>query len=212
MGRTVILSASLSPQTTGRWIMRRLTIIISVLLLGGTSGYTQTLDGKKIELSVSGSYQSSSFEAGSSSGSSSGVVYLTPRIGFFLVRGLEFEPEASVVLGSGQSSYILNGNLAYNFPIRQKDLFFLLAGYGFSNAVPLFNGIPVGYGGNSSSFGVLNLGAGLKVRATEDVALRLEFRHQRFEGTQDGSLYIGGSSVAISYRVNTVAFGFSIFL
>jgi hypothetical protein len=191
--------------------MKRAMLFIGVITLVGTLAHAQTLEGKKIELSISGSYQSSSFEAGSSSGSTSGAVYLMPRIGFFVSQGWEIEPEASIVLGSGSSSYILNGNVSYNFPVRHKDLFFVLAGYGIANAVPLFNGVPIGYSGSSTAFGVLNLGGGIKVRATDDVAVRLEFRHQRFSGTQS-AVYVTGPSIAVSYVVNTVAFGFSVFL
>jgi hypothetical protein len=189
-----------------------------VLMAISLSLRAETLNGKKVELSISGAYQSSSYESGSSSSSSSGAFYVSPRVGVFLIEGLEFEPELSLVFGSGYSAYILNGNLAYNVVVHKKDYAFVLAGYGYSNALPFLNGVPIQYGSSNTSFGVLNLGCGLKVFIADNVAMRVEFRHQRFAGTRENSVMsqiypsFGSSTTPVVYNVNTVSFGFSIFV
>ena len=195
--------------------MKNICALLALLAIS-LSLYGQPLNGKRVELSISGAYQSSSFESGSSRSSSSGAFYVSPRVGVFLFEGLELEPELSLVFGSGYSTYILNGNLAYNLVVYKKDYVFVLAGYGYSNALPFLNGVPIQYSISNMSFGVLNLGGGLKVFVADNVAMRVEFRHQRFSGTPESSV-VGDNSPfivhpSIVYNVNTVSFGFSIFV
>lgn len=102
----------------------------------------------------------------------------------FLFEGLELEPELSLVFGSGYSAYILNGNLAYNIIVYNKDYAFVLAGYGYSNALPFLNGVPIQYGSSSTSFGVM-----IQIYPS-----------------------LGSSATPVVYNVKTVSFGFSIFV
>jgi hypothetical protein len=46
---------------------------------------------------------------------------LSPRLGFFVYKGLELEPEILFMVGSGADPvYMLNGNISYNFISKGK--------------------------------------------------------------------------------------------
>jgi len=170
----------------------------------------QPREGKTRELSVSGSYQR--YSSGSSSSSSAFLI--SPRLGIFVHRGFEIEPEVLLMFATGATVYVLNGNVSYNFVGEGKAVPFLLLGYGIANTVPLFN-IPttkVEY-----SVGVLNVGAGVKAFLTEDIALRFEYRYQNFSGDGGTTNYsFSGYSYSITrkidVRLHTVQFGLSVLL
>ena len=167
----------------------------------------QPREGKNKELSLSGSYQN--YSTGSSS-SSSGAFLISPRLGFFVLGGLELEPEVVLMFSSGsEAAYMLNGNVSYNFISEGKAVPFLLAGYGLANTVPFFN-VPLTRIGFSVD--VLNLGGGVKAFLREDIAIRFEYRFQKFSG-QRQSTYSGFSfTQKVDMRIHTVQFGLSVLL
>jgi opacity protein-like surface antigen len=115
-----------------------------------------------------------------------------------------------MLTGGSEPVYILDGNVSYNFVSSAKGVPFLLIGYGVANTVPFFN-VP------STRFdfriGVLDLGGGLKVFFKEDVALRIEYRYQRFSGEGETTGYGPYSfTQKVDTRIHTVHFGFSILL
>ena len=189
-------------------IMKTMAMLL-IFLPASAQLLAQPDSGKTIELSLSGSFQSYSM---SGSSSSSTAILLSPRIGFLVVQGLEIEPELSILLPSaGDAAYVLNGNICYNFDLTGKARPFVLAGYGISNAVPVFN-IPM-FQTSKSTLGVLNIGLGMKVFITPDVALRCEYRFQEFTGEESfgyGDIYNFTSK--IDTRIHTVEFGFTILL
>lgn len=179
-----------------------------IIALTSTSMLAQPREGKNKELSLSGSYQN--FSSGSGSSSSSAFL-ISPRLGFFVVEGLELEPELLFLLSSGSDPvYMLNGNVSYNFLTQGKGIPFLLVGYGLANTVPVFN---VPFIRTDFRVDVLNLGGGVKAFLSEDIALRLEYRYQKFTG-QGVTVNYGLMSVSqkVDARIHIVQFGLSVLL
>lgn len=188
----------------------RILRLLMIIALTTISLLSQPREGKNKELSLSGSYQN--YSSGSSSGSS-GAFLVSPRLGFFVIKGLELEPELLFMLGSGSDPvYMLNGNVSYNFISTGKGVPFLLLGYGIANTIPFFN---VPFTKTNFRIDVLNIGGGIKIFLQEDIAVRLEYRFQKFTG--QGEMYNYNysyytSTQKVDTRINTVQFGFSIFL
>jgi len=156
--------------------MKGLTII-SLIVAIASSVSAQPGGERDKELSLSASYQNIS---GSGSNGSSGLILISPRIGFFFAKGFEIEPELLLLLSPGSDAiYMLSGNLSYNVLSAGRSVPFFLAGYGIANTIPLFN-VPFL---RTPFIGVLNLGAGVKAFLSEDIAIRVEYRFQNFVGS-----------------------------
>jgi opacity protein-like surface antigen len=184
---------------------------ILILLVASSSLLAQPREGKNKELSLSGSYQS--YSSGSSSGGS-GALLISPRLGFFVHKGLELEPELLFMAGSGSDPvYMVNGNISYNFISAGKGVPFLLIGYGIANTVPFFN---VPFTRTDFMVGVLNVGGGVKAFLQENIAIRFEYRFQEFSGSKESDFpaYYGYYSYThkVDARLHTIQFGISILL
>ena len=185
----------------------KLFLFMIIITLAAASIFAQPNEERNRELSLSGSYQNIS--SGSGSGSS-GAFLISPRLGFFVHKGLELEPEVLLLISSGGDPvYMLNGNISYNFISKGKVVPFLLAGYGLANTVPFFN-IPLLR--TDFTVGVLNLGVGIKSFITDDVAIRVEYRFQKFTGQKETTYSYYSYSNEVDYRIHTVQFGLSILL
>lgn len=187
--------------------MKTMQIALSLLMCGVLAQAQPGTGGNK-ELSISGSYQNIS--NGGSSGS--GAVLLSPRLGFFVYEGLELEPEILLLFASGNDPvYMANGNVSYNFVGVGKAVPFVLAGYGIANTVPTF-GVP--FLSTSFRISVLNVGAGVKAFLRENIALRMEYRFQRFTGgtVTMVSVYGYGYNTDFEVTMHTVQFGISVLL
>ena len=184
--------------------------LLLLLAIGIATAFApaQPREGKKLEMTLSGSYQN--YSSGSES-QSTGAFLLSPRVGFFVVGGLEIEPEVIALFASGADPvYNLNGLLSYNFPAVGNAAPFVVIGYGIANTVPFFH-VPLTK--MDFTVDVLNIGGGVKVFVTEDVALRLEYRYQGFSG-QGSTVAYGFFSYTekVDMRIHTVEFGFSVLL
>ena len=186
--------------------MKTMQIVLSLLMCGALA-HAQPGTGGSKELSISGSYQNIS--SGGSSGS--GAFLLSPRLGFFVYEGLEIEPEVLLMFASGSEPvYMVNGNVSYNFVNAGKGVPFILAGYGIANTVPTF-GVPLLSTGFRVS--VLNIGAGVKAFLRENIALRVEYRFQRFTGGEQRTSIIGFSYTSdLDINIHSVQFGISVLL
>lgn len=182
--------------------------LIIVTLVAVTALYGQPREGSDLEMSLSGSYQ---HYATGSGVEGTGVFLVSPRLGFFILKGLELEPEIVCLLsGNSEPVYMLNGNISYNLISTRRAVPFILAGYGVANTVP-FLGVP--FTRTSFPINVLNVGGGLKVFIHDDVALRIEYRYQAFTGEGEESNYgYYVYSRKIEAYVHTVQFGFSVLL
>ena len=183
--KTVVLAATL------------LLLFCSTALWGMESGDT--------EFSGSASYMSVKPEW-----AEEGVWYLNmaARVGIFLTPVFEIEPE--LMMSKWQESdlgHILSCNLIVNMAPSGHDnpVAFLLGGAGFSNTTLYLPGIPYPNIGRSPDL-IINVGGGLKVFAMDNVAMRVEYRYQRFMDVTTGD---GGFRGDMSYHLLLV--GFSIF-
>jgi hypothetical protein len=186
--------------------MKHISAILFIVV-ATFSASAQPADKRKTELSISGSFQSYSSD---NSTNSSSAFLISPRVGFYVKGGLEIEPELTAMFATGGATYILNGNLCYNFLDAGKGIPFLLLGYGISNTVPFFS-IPLAK--TDFSVGVLNVGGGVKAFLVENVALRIEYRFQSFSGEKSATSY--GSYVytqKVSTRIHTIQFGLAVLL
>jgi len=161
---------------------------------------------RKAELGVSGAWQSYSQSTVSPSSS---LLFLSGRVGIFVVAGLEIEPEfTTLISGRSNSLYAINANLCYNFETPGRVVPFVLAGYGFANTIPVVN-LPTFETQNTVN--ILNLGAGMKFHFTSRVALRLEYRFQSYSGHEPFYLSSGFGTNDLSVQEQTIQVGISVF-
>ena len=112
------------------------------------------------------------------------------RLGIFLWKGLELEPEllltaekyksydpdGDLVGSDHQTGYILSGNFLYNFKLGKSPRLipFALAGFGFGNGD--LEGTDVDLYDTGAKTSLLNLGGGIRYMFGNIGALRLEYR------------------------------------
>ena len=200
----------------------KLTILLLGLLIvaSTTPGISQTHQGAW-EFSVSGAFSSLSMKtetsgfAGTQTHESDAVNYfsLMLRPGFYVIDGLEIEPEINWGAADGvPPSFSLSGNLSYTYLIPGTRFApFAIAGYGVGNGIPVLERM---FDRSSDEFniGVLNLGAGLKLFAAKQVALRAEYRYQRYSREETVGSGTYGSTVKSTFNFHNVFLGVSIFL
>jgi hypothetical protein len=152
--------------------MKKLLVCLAVLLLlGATFAMSQPVPGKKFEFSTAFSFSSIKV---SGSTDSDTFLSLPVRVGYYILKGLELEPELMLAkFDHNDVAFNLNGNLSYNFKTSGQLVPFLLAGAGFGNGVAL--GVLV-EGGTSTNATLLNAGGGVKYVIGNSGAIRLEYR------------------------------------
>ncbi|UCG52099.1 MAG: outer membrane beta-barrel protein [Candidatus Latescibacterota bacterium] len=135
------------------------------------------------------------------------LVVIPVRLGVFLVKGFELEPEISVFFPdeSELTGAVFLLNAAYNFLEGSRVRPFVLAGIGFGNAVRIAN---LAADVDESVF-VLDAGLGLKAFLNKHVAFRAEYRFERSSYERDVPYwYVHGRDVDVN--VHRMMFGFSI--
>ncbi len=194
------------------------TILLICLLFASGSLHSQTQPGTW-ELSVSGNLGSVSISSEtrgsytSSYSESHSFFSLALRPGYYIVNDLALEPEVFWTAIEGDlPSFSLSGNLSYNFRIPDSQVKpFVLIGYGIGNAIPVFQRV---FYRASDKFDipVLHLGAGLKVFLTKRIALRTEYRYQRYSYEQTYHYDSYNYTIKTKENFHNVFFGFSVFL
>ena len=151
------------------------------------------------ELSIGASYMSRSYE---NSDESWTAFNFPVRYGFFVTRIFQIEPELLYSkYKDNDTGLIFSCNLAFNMNASASpahNIPFLYAGMGYSNTVIFFPNF-ANAGVQDKNWTILNLGAGLKMFLTESVALRFEYRFQKFYGDTDMTFH-------------TILLGFSVFI
>lgn len=157
--------------------MKKLCVFLAVLLfLGATFAVSQPVPGKKFEFSTAFSFASMK-----SSGDTESYTFLSLplRVGYYIWKGLEFEPELILMkFDDSDAAYNLNGNLSYNFNTSGRLKPFLLAGAGFGNGVAYG---AIVEGDTSINATLLNFGGGIKYVIGTAGAIRLEYRYTHNE-------------------------------
>jgi opacity protein-like surface antigen len=154
--------------------MKKSFAFLAVLLfLGATFAVSQPVPGKKFEFSTAFSF--TSMKSGGDMGTSDTFLSLPVRVGYYIWKGLEFEPELVLMkFKAYEAAYNLNGNLSYNFNTSGHLKPFLLAGAGFGNGVA-FGALVEGRTGINAT--LLNFGGGVKYVIGTSGAIRLEYRY-----------------------------------
>jgi|WetSurMetagenome_2_1015567.scaffolds.fasta_scaffold373770_1 opacity protein-like surface antigen len=135
------------------------------------------------------------------------------RFGVFAAPGLSIEPEFYMLAGQGdQPAFNLGGNLAYTFKIENSPVCpFVTVGYGIGNAIPFMQRL-LGRSTSDFDIAVLRAGGGLKVFVARSVALKLEYRYERYAYDHTETYYGMSASHSMTYNFHTVLIGFSVFL
>jgi len=202
--------------------MKKISVLLAFLLVFGVAfAASQPVEGKKFEVSTGISFEAYSYRpSGAPAGYSSTSSYfnIPVRFGWFFWKGLELEPEvmlsfyhSSYNSGTGYSSSysetgdILSANLLYNFKLKNSHFVpFVLAGFGFGNAVPYMNYAEKIESGAKSS--TPNFGVGVKYLFGNIAALRLEYRYRNFRIT-----YSGEGTTTDHIILNSIILGICLF-
>ncbi len=163
-----------------------LLLFFAALLLIVSSDASAQIERGDKELSVQMSFMSRSIEQSSSS---FWALLLAARYGYFLGKYLELEPEIMFsILKDEDPGFVISANLAHNFSRsnpENKIVPFILGGLGISNTFMFLPNVP--FVGQETSWTILNAGAGVKLFVSEQIAVRLEYRFQRFFASSDAT-------------------------
>jgi len=182
------------------------TLFVIVLGLIMTDySMAQTVDGKKFEFSTAASI----WNVKSNDGETETVINVPLRLGFFVYKGLEIEPEVFLTIPeeSKNTGYIILANVSYNFKTSKALLFFVLAGGGYGNGSRLFDFVM----DNDMDVTVYNFGAGLKFLVSNSAALRIEYRFTKYSGEKTETSRYGSWIDELDRTDNNMLFGLSIF-
>jgi opacity protein-like surface antigen len=177
--------------------MKKTIVVLAVFLLLSAAAFAAVgpVEGKKFEFSTALGFSIQKYTYDYGWKETDTYFQVPVRVGFFLWKGLEFEPELLFIYSkwkdyddtgalwdSGHDTgYILSGNLLYNFMLKSapRMIPFVLAGYGFGNGD--LEGLDIDQWDDGNKTTLLNLGAGIKYLFGNIAALRLEYR---FRGGQ----------------------------
>ncbi len=180
--------------------------ILTFLLLVFVKGtFAQPVKGKKFEFSTSASI----YNVKEKDGETETLINIPLRIGYYIFRGLEIEPEFLLTIPeeSEETGYFILVNLAYNFKASEKIIPFVLAGGGYGNGYTAYKLV------FDWDMGVtaLNFGAGIKYLVGNSAALRIEYRFTKYSGEKTTSYTWGTYTDKIDRTDNNILVGISIF-
>lgn len=199
-----------------------LVFFILFFIIFGVSVFAQTKKGD-FEISgaasfISAQYQYYYYFDNSKHDASFFSIRLAGRLGLFITKNLEIEPEITIckfgenLFGDENDfkmGYILSCNVSYNITPSGKTVPFVLAGVGISNTSPLPQG-DVLWGDKDVIYTLINAGAGLKLFLSKTAAIRLEYRFQYYFRGEVGD--IKGTYSTYYKTCHYILVGISIFL
>lgn len=196
--------------------MKKSIISLVLFFALSTTLFSQIEKGTK-ELSLSGTFGSFSESVKSPNYSrdeeSTSYIMLAFRPGFFITKSIELEPEIFLTaMENTEPSFSFSGNISYNFDIKESNITpFILAGYGIGNSISILNSL---FYRASEDLDVtnLNLGAGMKIFVSSQIAVKLEYRYQRFNYDRDYQSFFNQTYIT-EYKINShrLLVGFSFF-
>jgi len=163
--------------------------------------------------STSTSYESTSGgQTQSGSSEATGYFALDLRVGGYLVDGFSIEPEVYMLaVEKDLPSFNLGANLAYTFDIPESRLKpFVIVGYGIGNATPLMQRL-LGRSSDKLDIPVLRAGGGLKVFVSKSVALKVEYRYERYTQERTTTYFNSSYTSKSTASYHNLLFGFSVF-
>ena len=144
--------------------------IISVKVL-----FAQPIKGKKFEFSTSASMWVIKDEYGEDEI----VINLPIRLGYYVFKGLEIEPEIFYSIHDAEDDgFLILVNLSYNFTLAEKVIGFVLGGGGFGNSSQYFTVV----NDEGIIISAINFGIGLKLLVGNSAAIRIEYRYTKYSG------------------------------
>jgi opacity protein-like surface antigen len=163
---------------------------------------------------TSNTYESTS-GGHTSTGKSEGRGYLGLdfRAGVYVVEGLSIEPEIYfLAVEKDLPTFNLGGNVAYTFTIPDSPVRpFAIAGYGIGNGIPQMQRL-MGRTSGDLDIPVLRVGGGLKVFLAQQVALKVEYRYERYSYESTTTYFNTTSTYSRTWNFHNVLFGFAVFL
>lgn len=180
---------------------RTFAALAALLVMGSALAMGQPVAAKKFEIGTSVSL----FSADPDNDSSYGLLNIPVRFGWFVWKGLEIEPEIMLSIplnpdAGDETSYVVIGNVTYNFRTSGKLVPFVGGGAGVGNGFPT-GGFVMRKGQTVTTFDGL---LGVKYILNDYFGVRAEYRFNRFtidltDGTLEGTYH-------------QVLIGFSLFL
>jgi hypothetical protein len=178
------------------------SVRLAALLVLGSFAFIATafsqINDKRFEFSTSASMVNVKGDGGDTE-----TIFNIPmRLGFFVFKGLEIEPELNLTIPeeSEDTGYFINMNLAYNFRASEGVYPFILAGGGYGNGMHLW-GFVFDQGMGITA---LNLGAGIKILVGASAALRLEYRFSKLNGKEEKTSKYGYYSYSYTDEVDLI--------
>ncbi len=190
----------------------RLVLTFCIVAATSLPAISQTQSGSW-ELSLAGNVGSMSatteFTGGgrtqTDEGEAQAYLGLNLRAGYYIVDGFSLEPELYLLaVEKTPPAFNFGANASYTFTIPESPVKpFLIAGYGIGNGIPIMQRL-IGRSSGDFDIPVARLGAGVKFLVTKQVALKLEYRYERYsyEISQTVPSYFGYAPT--SYTMNEV--------
>jgi hypothetical protein len=170
---------------------RTFAALAALLVMGSALAMGQPVAAKKFEFGTSVSL----FSADPDNEGSSGLLNIPVRFGWFVWKGLEIEPEIMLSIplnpeAGDETSYVVIGNLTYNFKTSGKLVPFVGGGAGVGNGFPT-GGFVMRKGQTVTTFDGL---LGVKYILNDYFGVRAEYRFNRFkidvtDGTLEGTYH-----------------------
>lgn len=183
------------------------TIVVVILfsLIITAHSIAQPLEGKKYEFSTSASM----WNVKSGGGETETIINIPIRIGLFILKGLEIEPELFFTIPeeSEEIGYIILGNLSYNFKTSKNLVLFVLGGAGFGNGQRYFDLVA----DQDMGVTVYNFGAGIKYLVADSAAIRIEYRFTKYSGEKAETGWWEDWTYKLDRTDNNILIGLSIF-
>jgi hypothetical protein len=192
----LIASPGLSQTTAGNW----------ELSLAGNLGSMQS--------SHESSWSSNGYtEHSSSDGDAQTYLGLNLRAGIFVADGFSLEPELYMLaVMDEQPAFNIGANASYTFDVPNSQVKpFLTAGYGIGNAIPLMQRL-LGRQSGDFDIPVIRGGGGFKIFVSKQVALKIEYRYERYTNEDESSSLYYKSTSKTTMNLHNILFGFSVFL
>lgn len=173
-----------------------ISLLVLFLIFSATGAFAQLPNNKRFEFSASASMASYYYDVDKSEKYS--WLNIPLRIGFFIYKGLEIEPELFLTIPTGGTQYmgiLVMGNVSYNFKSLKKLVPFILGGAGVGNGPQTLYYVS-DWGRTFTAF---NFGAGIKWLVGDSAAIRIEYRFIRYldeydyNDRTDNRLYFGVS-------------------
>jgi len=148
-------------------------LLIFLFLVLSEAAFAQPVKDKKFEFSTSASIWNVTFR----DQETETLINIPVRLGFFVFKGFEIEPELFLTIPEGEDvGYLFLVNVSYNFKACNKFIPFILAGGGYGNSE---QSVSVVYDYGADIF-VINFGGGIKYLISNSAAIRMDYRFTKY--------------------------------